>query len=731
MLASNKVLVVGGWSYSSLMAGALTYEPASATWSPAGTLALAREAHTATRLSSGKVLVVGGETFQPPSGYTHTAELYDPATNSWSAAGGMSHARGYNTATLLVANPALSLPERVLVVGGLGGGALRTVDLYNTATGTWSTAAPLIEPRYSHTAVRLASGKVLVAGGWAGGSLATTELYEPTTNTWTSGRPMTTARYGHTATELPSGKILVVGGQKDSAPGTLDFTATAELYDPSTNTWASAGTLSGARGFHTATLVSGKVLVAGGRGPGAVTLATAELYDASTNTWSSTNSLLGARSDHAAVYSTPLGKVLVVGGSNSSALATAELYDADSCGSITCNTPPGPCYNSTGTCSAGTCSYAPKTSGAACNDGNACTTSDVCNGSGVCGGSAMICNSPPGPCYSSAGTCSAGSCSYAPTAAGTTCDDADACTSGDVCNGAGTCSGSAVACTLAWSMGGMVTTVTVPAGRSVATFSLWGAGGGGGNPGLGGGGAWSSARLPVTSGDQLEIRVGGRGQAGGGGGGASYVFRNGALMLVAAGGGGAGTDGCSGCSTRWSVLDGAGGGGGAVGGVGQPGNPNSAYEYASGGGQGGQPSGGGGGGGAGSTSPYSTCSVPGLNGSLGRGGAVRGGPACSDTLVAAIEHSGGQGYGDYGNGSSGGGGAGLYGGGSGGQKWTFTGGGGGGGSSWVHPSATLLGSEGGSEQSPGGASSSDYYGSAGRGGARLAAGSDGLVTLSF
>lgn len=380
VLTSGKVLVVGGWGYSGLTKSAITYEPASATWSPAGELDPAREAHTATRLPSGKVLVVGGETFQPPAGYTNTAKLYDPATNSWSAAGAMSEARGYNTATLLLTN-------KVLVAGGLGGAPLKTVDLYDVATGTWSTAAPLLETRRSHTAVRLASGKVLVAGGWGGwplGALATTELYEPTTNTWTAGSPLTTARYGHTATELPSGKILVVGGQKASPPGTVEFTATAELYDPSTQRWTSAGSLGGARGFHTATLVAGKVLVAGGRGPGDVALVTAEIYEPSTNTWSSSDSLLGARSDHAAVYSNQLGKVLVLGGSANSALATAEVYD--SCGLITCNTPPGQCYLAAGTCSNGTCSYAPSSANTTCNDGNASTTGDTCDGAGACTG---------------------------------------------------------------------------------------------------------------------------------------------------------------------------------------------------------------------------------------------------------------------------------------------------------------------------------------------------------
>ncbi|HLL55150.1 MAG TPA: kelch repeat-containing protein, partial [Myxococcaceae bacterium] len=220
---------------------------------------------------------------------------------------------------------------KVLVAGGLNsGGAHRTVDLYEPATNTWSAAAPLLSHRRSHTATRLGSGKVLVTGGWGGTALATTELYDPTTNTWAAGPSLSAARYGHTATELPSGKILVVGGQ-DSA-GSV---ATAELFDPTHQTWTSAGTLANARAFHTATRVADKVLAAGGRGQGNTVLATAEVYDPATNAWSSVESMVGARVDHAAVYSAPLNRVLAIGGWRGSPLLTAELYDASALSTCT------------------------------------------------------------------------------------------------------------------------------------------------------------------------------------------------------------------------------------------------------------------------------------------------------------------------------------------------------------------------------------------------------------
>lgn len=111
-----------------------------------------------------------------------------------------------------------------------------------------------------------------------------------------------------------------------------------------------------------------------------------------------------------------------------------------------CSTPPNSCYSATGSCVNDTCQYAPKNAGVGCDDGNACTTNDVCNGSGTCAGTGLACTTPPGPCYSASGTCSGGTCNYAPKGAGTACDDGNTCTTGDSCNGSGLCVGSGMNC---------------------------------------------------------------------------------------------------------------------------------------------------------------------------------------------------------------------------------------------------------------------------------------------
>ena len=82
----------------------------------------------------------------------------------------------------------------------------------------------------------LPNGKVLVIGGMGptGAPITGCELFDPATNQWSSAGTMTTARMGHVAAFLSqSGKILVAGGRTTSG-----LTSSAEYYDPATNTWS-------------------------------------------------------------------------------------------------------------------------------------------------------------------------------------------------------------------------------------------------------------------------------------------------------------------------------------------------------------------------------------------------------------------------------------------------------------------------------------------------------------
>src|ERR1043166_3354883 len=84
----------------SFWAGLVSVQPCAATsfqWEYTGNLRSARDAHTATLLANGKVLVAGGDT----RGFFRSAELYDPTTGHWNRTGKLFNSRADHTATLL------------------------------------------------------------------------------------------------------------------------------------------------------------------------------------------------------------------------------------------------------------------------------------------------------------------------------------------------------------------------------------------------------------------------------------------------------------------------------------------------------------------------------------------------------------------------------------------------------------------------------------------------------
>ena len=163
------------------------------------------------------------------------------------------------------------------VAAGVNGGSLSSAELYDPASGTWTATGNMVDPRFAHTATLLLSGQVLAAGGANGGSLSSAELYDPASGTWTATGSMSTPRSRHTATLLLSGQVLVAGGARGTGPHM--HLSSAKLYDPGTGLWTATDSMGTARSDHTATLLpSGQVLIAGGHNNIDGYLSSAELY---------------------------------------------------------------------------------------------------------------------------------------------------------------------------------------------------------------------------------------------------------------------------------------------------------------------------------------------------------------------------------------------------------------------------------------------------------------------
>jgi hypothetical protein len=341
------------------------------------TLIQARLNATVVGLPNGQILIAGGN--GPGAvGSTvclATAELYNPATISFTGTGSMTDAHCFHVGAALLQN------GQVLITGGedATGNQVATADLYDPASGTFSCGnlggvnsatnycnSTMTDARYLHTATTMNNGQVLIAGGNDGSNtLATAELYDPASGTFgctglgglnsKTGfcqNTMTDSRLYHTATLIKSGpaagQVLIAGGMDNSGV----ILQTAELFQPSASMFIcvnGAGaqaplcnpSLNSARYLHTATYLdptyvhgpnAGSILIAGGENVAGTVLNSAELYNPALGAFTVTGNMTDSRAFHIARLITTgphAGNVLIAGGIDNSGntLSTAELYN--------------------------------------------------------------------------------------------------------------------------------------------------------------------------------------------------------------------------------------------------------------------------------------------------------------------------------------------------------------------------------------------------------------------
>ena len=362
-LRTGGVLVAGGLdlggqtnsdpAYACLTGDALSYSstyvwaPTTGTWTRAGLLGTARTQPTVAALPDGRVLLMGGFYETPRTGLAPDAVLaaYRPPAPAADAGPPADIA------------PNFTIP------------ALATAELFDPASGTWSSTGPMHYARYGAAAATLADGRVLVVGSgqgtWISGGGAldvgdaaanSAELYDPHTGRFTLTGSLPAAGresgvYAGTAgtlVALPDGGALLVANVRSWKHGPTDVRSFR--YDVHTGTWSQVGNAlidswdyktgqtthtggqAGLADSLVARLADGRVLVAGGDYLGAnglVVSRAAYLYDPRTHGWSTLPPLPGPRAGGAAV-GLPDGTALLVGG-----------FASDQARSGTCDQPVG------------------------------------------------------------------------------------------------------------------------------------------------------------------------------------------------------------------------------------------------------------------------------------------------------------------------------------------------------------------------------------------------------
>lgn len=202
LLNSGLVLEVGGYNPAQdlWLNAARLFDPGTNGVLPAGSMLVARSSFGSVVLNDGRVLVVGGQ------GATGTAlssaELFDPATASWTAAASAPHASSVG---------ALVLAPDGSVLWNTG--VSNVVDRYDPATDSWSTFATLAVARAQARAAIIGDSLYLLGGDVGAGATNTVDRVNLTTSAVTAAEPLVEARMGFAMIRLLDGRRLLASGQ--------------------------------------------------------------------------------------------------------------------------------------------------------------------------------------------------------------------------------------------------------------------------------------------------------------------------------------------------------------------------------------------------------------------------------------------------------------------------------------------------------------------------------------
>lgn len=245
---------------------------------------------------NGKIYIIGGGTSGP---WSSRVDIYDPIANAWSTAP--------NAPDVIVGGAGVLLNGRIHIFGGCGAAGCNTTSarhqILDLATGTWTSGPPMPTSRIGHSAAVFGS-RIYVMGGAtpiqfsSSPALATVEIYDPATGAWTTGPSMPTPRFEFVGLAT-SQHIYAIGGWNNLASPNRQVFATVEALDAATGSWSTVAPMPTARCVEVGASLAGRLHVFGGTtfvsGADASAVATHEVYDPVNNVWATLEPMPTAR----------------------------------------------------------------------------------------------------------------------------------------------------------------------------------------------------------------------------------------------------------------------------------------------------------------------------------------------------------------------------------------------------------------------------------------------------
>lgn len=287
----GKIYVMGGikplWRPLGFL---LEYDPQANKWVTKQTMPPLIH-HVGVASLGGKLYLIGGFAYpeEGPPAWTPVADAweYDPKTDSWKKLAPLPTPRGSVACAALAGKVhcvgGVRLPAWSKLKGIRPGSEIENLSdhiVYDPATNSWSTKAPMITPR-NHVTLTAVGGKLYAIGGrighgfvgiWSVPSNANDE-YDPAADRWLPRTPLPTPRSSHSAVVV-EGKIHVLGGEVyEAGVNIAAIHRTHEVYNPQTNRWTASIPLRTPRHGFVAAAVGNRIFaisganVPGGAGP--------------------------------------------------------------------------------------------------------------------------------------------------------------------------------------------------------------------------------------------------------------------------------------------------------------------------------------------------------------------------------------------------------------------------------------------------------------------------------